>query len=153
MGVNKQMLAIAVSALVSSAMADTPAEIAANRVCAAASKNINSLIDFASSACVGPKGGEDAIFVTRADVFSDSYKKKAYLLVVVGATADAMKKQPGQRIRTISIMDTSLGKQRAVFQIPSSEAVRLHSAAFDGRIPLDAMYAGILKAGAVKPIK
>jgi hypothetical protein len=147
--------AIAIALLLASSPSSAQSVIspAAASICAQAASIINALADFTRTDCTPVKDGDGygLLFVSLDAVFANEQSKKAYLLVLVGAAGAAINSAPRMKITRVTFMDKHLGRQSSYFSIPARETARLQREIKADRMTLEAFYAGILRAGAVRP--
>lgn len=121
-------------------------EAMATKVCDRSVPGINQLIDFAQTACAPGRDGSgfSLMVITSQSALDTAFRRKAYLIIVVGAVGKALDDVGARDITKIVIMDRYLGAQGKFLSIPAKEVVRISRAVradkFDS---LDAMYAAI----------
>lgn len=129
-----------------------PPSRAFDDVCAAAVSGMNLLLDGIRTFCAAAESNRVLVLVTDAPVFDVPKVREAYLVVLAGAMGSALNESPAVRghVRSVSLMDRSLGQRRAFWTIPASTLARLQADVKADRIGLERFTAAVAAAGKIE---
>jgi len=118
-------------------------------LCYQIEKTVNALVDYTQTSCI-PSAGKNPgthsfILLSSKPVFSIEASKKAWILVAVAATGDALNKNASVRAEELWLSDATQMKSRTAYVMPAPLAKSLQRRVKGEQITLDGMYSEIIR--------
>ena len=118
-------------------------------ICYQIEKTVNALVDYTQTSCIPTRGmaanSQSFIVLSSQPVFSVETSKKAWILVAVAATGDALNKSGSVKADELWLSDANQMKARTAYVMPVSLARNLHRQVKAEQISLDEMYGQIIR--------
>ena len=118
-------------------------------LCYQIEKIVNALVDYTQTACVPSAGKSPGAFtfilISSKPVFASEASKKAWVLVAVAASGDALNKNASVKAEELWLSDANEMKSRTAYVMPAALAKSLQRRIKADQITLDTMYSEVSK--------